>query len=104
MQLVAEGVPSVVIHGAKTICRDRGFNDRESDQRQLNPLAEEVRKVKASIENRARQKGITYDDELESVLRNHSHLFKREIIDWLAKEQTGRGCCNQIIADQAKED
>jgi len=85
MQLVAEGVPSVVIHGAKTDLRDRGLGE-PLEKETPDAENEELKKLRAIIENRAAQEGVSYEEMLKVFNENYRHLYKPEVVEKLVSE------------------
>lgn len=76
-------MPSVLVHAAKTILAKRGFGDSSIDT-ESEQQAEAVRQIRGKIREIAKQKGISFDDELENVRREG--YYRPEIIEAVAKK------------------
>ena len=81
LELVAEKNAQVVIHGAKTALRGRGYGEpvRHTD-------GDELDRLRRLIEARAELESVSFGVMLATVRENYSHLFKRELLERLARE------------------
>lgn len=81
LELVAEKNAQVVIHGAKTALRGRGYGEpiRQAD-------SDELDRLRRLIEARAELESVSFGAMLQTVREQYSHLFKRELLERLARE------------------